>query len=129
MQGQSDGLRITSVSVALEGLGTTLRYAAQGRRLLRVNGFDMDLMGLFPFIPSRPDLFTGRIEGGSSGQALPRLSGYALRQILPVDVERYVAKRICEVAPANVNRELQFLKPLFNVAIADGKADTNPVRG
>ena len=53
----------------------------------------------------------------------------ALRQIVPGDIERYVAKRIREVAPASVNRELQFLKHLFNVAIADGKADTNPVRG
>jgi integrase len=51
-----------------------------------------------------------------------------LRQILPGDIERYVAKRITEVAPASVNRELAFLKRLFNVAIADGNAETNPVR-
>ena len=54
--------------------------------------------------------------------------GKTLAQIVPGDVERYVAKRIAEVAPASVNRELAFLKHLFNVAIADGKADTNPVR-
>ncbi len=54
--------------------------------------------------------------------------GKTLAQILPGDVERYMAKRINEVEPASVNRELAFLKHLFNVAIADGKADTNPVR-
>jgi len=54
--------------------------------------------------------------------------GKTLAQILPGDVERYMAKRIGEVEPASVNRELAFLKHLFNVAIADGKAETNPVR-
>ncbi len=51
-----------------------------------------------------------------------------LRQIVAGDVERYVAQRIRQVKPASVNRELQFLKHVFNVAIADGKADDNPVK-
>ena len=54
--------------------------------------------------------------------------GKTLRQILPGDIERWVAKRIPEVAPASLNRELAFLKRLFNVAIADGNLETNPVR-
>ena len=54
--------------------------------------------------------------------------GKALRQILPVDIERYVAQRAPGLAPATVNRELQFLKHLYNVAIADGLAEKNPVR-
>jgi site-specific recombinase XerD len=56
------------------------------------------------------------------------LKGKTLRQVIPSDIERYVAKRIEQVKPASVNRELQFLKHVFNVAIADGLADTNPVR-
>jgi len=56
------------------------------------------------------------------------LGDKTLRQIVPGDVERYVAKRVREAAPASVNRELAFLKRVFNVAIADGKADSNPVR-
>jgi integrase len=56
------------------------------------------------------------------------LGGKTLREIVPGDIERYVAKRIREVSLASVNRELAFLKRVFNVAIADGKADTNPVR-
>jgi len=55
------------------------------------------------------------------------LSGRTLAQILPSDVERYVAARRQEVAPATVNRELAFLRRVYNVAIADQKADTNPV--
>ena len=51
-----------------------------------------------------------------------------LRSIVPGDIERYVAGRSKEVAPASVNRELAFLKRLFNVAIEDGKADSNPMR-
>ncbi len=33
-----------------------------------------------------------------------------------------------ELTPASINRQLAFLKRVFNVAIADGKAVTNPVR-
>ncbi len=57
------------------------------------------------------------------------LPGKALRQIIPGDIERYVARRTREgMAPASVNRELTFLRRLFNVAIADGLVDSNPVR-
>ena len=56
------------------------------------------------------------------------LGGKVLRQILPADIERYVATRVKQVKPATVNRELAFLKRVFNVAIADNKAETNPVR-
>jgi len=56
------------------------------------------------------------------------LPGKSLRQITPGDIERYVARRISEVRPATINRHLAFLKRLFSVAIADGKAEHNPVR-
>jgi site-specific recombinase XerD len=39
-----------------------------------------------------------------------------------------MAQRSQEVAPATINRALSFLRRVFNVAIADGKADRNPVR-
>ena len=54
--------------------------------------------------------------------------GKTLRQILAGDIERYVAKRIREVAPATVNRELAFLKTFFNDAVTNHRAETNPVR-
>jgi integrase len=54
--------------------------------------------------------------------------GRPLAQLLPGDVERYVAERRNQVAPATVNRELAFLRRVFNVAIEDQKADSNPVR-
>jgi integrase len=54
--------------------------------------------------------------------------GRTLAQVLPGDVERYIAERRKQVAPATVNRELAFLRRVFNVAIEDQKADTNPVR-
>ena len=77
------------------------------------------------------------------------LKGKTLRQITPGDIERYRNKRLVGEAllpvkkqgskettlekakPASiatVNRELAFLKHLFNVAITDGKAEANPVR-
>jgi integrase len=51
-----------------------------------------------------------------------------LRQVVAGDVQRNVAKRLTEVRPASVNRELAFLKRTYNVAIADGLLETNPVR-
>jgi integrase len=56
------------------------------------------------------------------------LQSKTLRQVLPDDIERYVAVRIREAAPATVNRELAFLKCLFNDAIANRKVESNPVR-
>jgi site-specific recombinase XerD len=51
-----------------------------------------------------------------------------LRQVVAGDVQRHVAKRLSEVRPASVNRELAFLKRTYNVAIADGLLEMNPVR-
>ncbi len=51
-----------------------------------------------------------------------------LRQVTPGDIERYIAGLDDELTPASINRQLAFLKRVFNVAIADGKAITNPVR-
>jgi integrase len=56
------------------------------------------------------------------------LAGKTLRAVSPGDVERRAARlRDKGLADTSVNRELTFLRCLFNVAIADGKADTNPV--
>ncbi len=56
--------------------------------------------------------------------------GKTLSQIVAGDVERYRAKRQREgMAPASINRELAFLKRVFNVAIRDGLTESNPVRG
>jgi len=52
--------------------------------------------------------------------------GRTLAQISPGDVERYQAERIKTSAPATVNREVKFLKRVFNIAIADGLIATNP---
>jgi site-specific recombinase XerD len=51
-----------------------------------------------------------------------------LRQVVAGDVQRHIAKRLAEVRPASVNREIAFLKRTYNVAIADGLLETNPVR-
>ncbi len=56
------------------------------------------------------------------------LSGRTLHQVQPGDVQRYVAERIRKRLPATVNRELAFLKRVYNVAIADGLVEINPVQ-
>jgi len=54
--------------------------------------------------------------------------GRTLGQITPGDIDRYAKRRALEVAPATINRQLSFLRRVFNVAIADGKAEKNPLR-
>ena len=57
------------------------------------------------------------------------LAGKSLRQVVPGDVERYAARLRTEgLSDASVNRDLTFLRSVFNMAIEDGKADANPVR-
>src|SRR5438034_1457845 len=51
-----------------------------------------------------------------------------LRSILPLMIERYVAQREKEVAPATVNRELAFVKRIFAVAMENGLVDRNPTK-
>jgi integrase len=48
--------------------------------------------------------------------------------VTPGDIERYVAGRLQGARAATANRELAFLKRVFNVAITDGLVDANPVR-
>ena len=52
----------------------------------------------------------------------------SLRSILPLMIERYVAQREKEVAPATVNRELAFVKRIFAVAMENGLVDRNPTK-
>jgi site-specific recombinase XerD len=56
------------------------------------------------------------------------LAGKTLRQVQPGDIQRYVAARIQDHKPASINRELAFLKRVYNVAIADGLVEANPVQ-
>jgi len=51
-----------------------------------------------------------------------------LRSILPLMIERYVAQRQQEVAPATVNRELAFAKRVFAVAVENGLLERSPAR-
>jgi hypothetical protein len=72
------------------------------------------------------------------------LPGRTLREITAGDLDRYKARRLSgelkatdarkgrrlpdRVVPATVNRELRFLRRVFNVAIEDGLAEANPVK-
>ena len=79
-----------------------------------------------PFLPVPENLgaFTEYERAGRYWKdALP---GRTLAHIVPGDIARYMAQRSQEVAPATINRALSFLRRVFNVAIADGKADRNP---
>src|SRR5207249_7898185 len=56
-----------------------------------------------------------------------RFEGRTLKSILPLEVEKWAAKRRAEVGPATVNRELAFLRRVFNVARKNKLVAENPV--
>ena len=56
-----------------------------------------------------------------------RFEGRTLKSILPLEVEKWAARRRAEVGPATVNRELAFLRRVFNVARKNKLASENPV--
>ena len=56
------------------------------------------------------------------------LPGKTLRQVVPGDIERYANRRVAEVSKATANRELSFLRRVYNVAVADGDVEISPFR-
>ncbi len=58
-----------------------------------------------------------------------RFKGRTLRSILPLDVETWAARRAQVAAAATVNRELSFLRRVFNVALANDLVERSPVKG
>lgn len=50
-----------------------------------------------------------------------------LEEITSGEIERYQRRRLQQVKPASVNRELAFLKAVYNLAIRDGRVEVNPV--
>jgi len=52
--------------------------------------------------------------------------GKALADIGPADVEGFKAKRRTEVSDSTTNRELAFLKTIFNLAVSWGKLESSP---
>ena len=55
------------------------------------------------------------------------LDGKTASDVTPADIQRYVTERLKTVKPATVNRELAFLKRVFNDAIENERATSNPV--
>ena len=51
-----------------------------------------------------------------------------IEELTPADLEKWKAGRLANRKPATVNRELAWLKRLYNVAIRDGKVEKNPVK-
>jgi integrase len=56
-----------------------------------------------------------------------RFAGRTLDEITPGEVEKIRAERLATVKASTVNREVGFLRHVFNVAVRDGKTDRNPV--
>jgi integrase len=55
-----------------------------------------------------------------------RFAGRTLDEITAGEIEKIKSERLESVAAATVNREVGFLRHVFNVAIRDGKTERNP---
>jgi integrase len=64
----------------------------------------------------------------SIGSLKAFFNGKYLYEITPLLIERYKKKRIDEVSPASVNRELACLKHMFTKGIEWDMTDSNPVK-
>lgn len=58
----------------------------------------------------------------------PFFKGKTIQDIGPELIERYKAKRKTEVSPATVNRELSFLKTMFNKSVEWGRLESSPLK-
>lgn len=61
-------------------------------------------------------------------QLLPIFENKRLIDMTPSQIERYKAKRLKEVSPATLNRELALTKTIFNHAIKNNRAIYNPMK-
>jgi integrase len=55
-----------------------------------------------------------------------RFGSRTLEDVTSADLEKVKAERLEKVKPSTVNRELAFLKHVYNVAIRDGKTERSP---
>jgi integrase len=58
---------------------------------------------------------------------IERLGGRMLDEITTAELEKIRTDRLQTVTPATINREMGFLKHVYNVAIRDSKTESNPV--
>jgi len=78
---------------------------------------------------SKPNKKSWKRDVLSVSHLVDFFKGKYLYEISSLDVEKYKTKRLNEVTPATINRELACLKTLFNKAIQWGKISHNPVKG
>jgi integrase len=56
-----------------------------------------------------------------------RFAGRTLEEVTAGELDKIRTERLKTVSPATVNREMAFLKHVYNVAVRDGKTETNAV--
>ena len=81
------------------------------------------------FMESKRDVYRDVAKYQSVLRSLKAgFAGKTLRSITVEDVRKFAALRRATCAPATVNRGLAVLKTVYNQAIADGRAEINPVK-
>jgi len=86
--------------------------------------FSKDFINLY----SKQNKKSWRRDETSLKSLKPFFKGKMLRDIGPELVERYKTKRKTEVSPATVNREISFLKTMFNKALEWGRLELSPLK-
>jgi len=76
---------------------------------------------------SRPNKRSSRRDEISAKHLVSFFGGSSLQEVTPLDAEKYKQKRINEVSPNTVNRELACLKHIFSKAKEWGKIKENPI--
>jgi len=108
----------------LEKLDEQLGFKKPEREDISFEQFSKDFIDLY----SKQNKKSWGRDETSLKNLKPFFKGKMLRDVGPELVERYKAKRKTEVSPATVNREIAFLKTMFNKAVEWGRLELSPLK-
>lgn len=101
----------------------------QGRYQIRKRGnVRLDIFAKTYLDHAKTNKRSWQRDEGLLKNLLPFFGNRLLSDINPFLIESYKKKRLDEVKPATVNREIALLKHMYNLAIRWGRVITNPMR-
>lgn len=117
--------RTTLAKLRIEKLDEKLGYKKPGNQeAVSFEQFAKDFINLY----SKQNKKSWKRDETSLKSLKPFFKGKMIQDIGSELIERYKAKRKTEVSPATVNREIAFLKTVFNKAAEWGRLESSPLK-
>jgi len=117
--------RTTLAKLRIEKLDEKMGYKKPANQEdVSFEKFAKDFINLY----SKQNKKSWRRDEASLKSLKPFFKGKTIQTIGPELIERYKTKRKAEVSPATVNREIAFLKTMFNKAVEWGRLESSPLK-